>query len=173
MAIAPKVIDNQQLHLLSCLARAYGYHLRLMMTTELYEIALLGKPRSVGLAEELLAGGQGYSIDEAIENCFLDCKDQQKLLGTETCPWIEFNSPEELDVTLTLMGHHPTYEPVHMRAIDFNRWEVGPEDGKPIILCALPEKGKKVDHSAIDRATRKSTIGDEHVSLTISHDSVY
>ena len=155
MALVPKVIDNKKLYLISCLTRAYGYKLRLIIGGEYgYELSIWGN-KSIGLGEELLAGGQGYDVEEAIENCFEDCKDQKKLLASDTCQWIEFHDETDLDVTLTLMGYHPKYEPVHMKCIDFNKWEVGPEDGKPIVLVAQPDPSKKDTESIYSKAKSK------------------
>lgn len=152
MALKSKVIDSKKLHLISCLTRAYGYKLRFKVGGEFgYELTIWGANKP-GLAPDLLAGGMGYTEEEAIDNCFEDCKDQKKLLGTLTNPWIEFENEDDLDITLTLMGHHPSYEPVHMKPIDFDKWEVGPEDGAPIILVAPPDPNKKVDHRGFDNS---------------------
>lgn len=170
MALGPKVIDNKKLHLISCLTRAYGYKLRLIIGGEFgYELSIWGN-KSVGLAEELLAGGQGYDVEEAIDNCFEDCKDQKKLLASDACQWIEFHDEMDLDVTLTLMGHHPDYEPVHMKCIDFNKWEVGPEDGKPIILVAQPDPSKP---SSLDKMKSKSPLDEIEIMLGGGPKSTY
>lgn len=143
MSLKPKVVDNKVLHLLSCLAYAHGHHLCLsVMTTGIHEVAIYGDPHADGLPRDLLCGGQGYSLDEAIENCFLDCKDNYRLLGSEFNPCASFNSLEELDINLTLMGFRPSYEPVCMQAIDLNKWEAGLGEGNPPIIVS-GNAGKK------------------------------
>lgn len=103
------------MHLICGLAREYGYTVQLQITSEMHIIRL-----KEGWKE--MAGGGGYDIDEAVENCFLDIIDLKNVLGTDS-KRITFENEDELEINLTLMGQNFTGDTVTLNPVDFDKWE--------------------------------------------------